>query len=151
MPNTENITDIEGGDLMGQVRGNDDGINATSAPGTRESDLVILKEHGERAPSSVSKLSDKRTFSSVIVKITHKNYIFMGKGRKGLQDFFIEALWFTCRRINRMKLNPPAIDEDFNGTMASNFLPLFKPIKVVISDRKWSLTRKPTPGTSLSI
>ena len=84
MSNIENITNIKGGDLMGQVRGDDDGINATSAPIAGEGDLVIFKEHGERAPSIISKLSDKRTFSSIIIKITHENHILMRKGRKGM-------------------------------------------------------------------
>ena len=149
MPNIENISNIKGGDLMGQVRGDDDRVNATSAPIAGEGDLVIFKEHGEWAPSTVSKLPNKRTFSSIIVKITHENHIFMRERRKGMQYFFIKALWFTRRGINCMKLYPPAIDEDLNRTVASNFFPMFKPIKIVVSDRKMVFHKKTNPRHKL--
>ena len=48
-----------------------------------------------------------------------------------------------------MKFNPPAIDEDLNRTMASNFFPLFKPIKVVVSDRKVVFYKKTNPRHKL--
>ena len=84
-------------------------------------------------PASANCLT-KRTFPSIIIKITHENHIVVRKGQKGMQDFFIEILWFTRRGINRVKLNPPSVDEDLNRTMASNFFPLLKLTKAIVSD-----------------
>ena len=149
MPNIENMTNIKRGDLVGQVRGDNDRVDATSAPTAGKGNLIIVKEHSEWTPSIISKLPDKSTFPGVIIKITHKNNVIMRKGREGMQDFVIKALWFTCRGINRMKFNPPAIDEDLDGTMASNSFPLLKSLKIVMPNRKMVLNKKTNPRHKL--
>ena len=83
----ESINGLNGLAVFTHRRGKNDSINATSSILTLKGNKIILGPKSEGAPVVVTKLSNRGSFSGVLIEITHYDDVFMGVTNGKIGEF----------------------------------------------------------------